>query len=102
MRRSGINASMMDLVPLLDGVACGELALPDFQRDFDWVETDVLALLVTVFSGWPAGSLMLMRGKPLLFKLRGFDEGPPALSRVGYVVLDGQQRLTSLYHALYD
>ncbi len=93
---------MMDLGRLLESLDQGGLALPDFQRDFDWLESDVLALLVTVLSGWPAGSLLLMRNGEHLFRLRPFEAGPPIKRPPQYVVLDGQQRLTSLYHALYD
>lgn len=90
----------LDLVSMLDGIDGGRVGLPNFQRDFDWNEPDVASLLATVLSGWPAGSLLLMLGRPSFFDLRNFEGSPPLTPGIQYVVLDGQQRLTSLYHAL--
>lgn len=90
----------LDLSSLLDGIAAGSVALPNFQRDFDWNEPDVVSLLATVLCGWPAGSLLLMSGDPTFFKVREFDSAPPLRrGAIEHVVLDGQQRLTSLFHA---
>jgi hypothetical protein len=94
---------MADLPDLLDEIASGLVALPDFQRDFDWDETDVMKLLVTVLKGWPAGSLLLMHGRAKFFEVRAFDDGPqPKKDRLRFTVLDGQQRLTALFQAIYD
>lgn len=101
MRASGISARMMDLQRLLESINKGRIALPEFQRDFDWSEEDVKELLITTFTGWPAGSLLLLQGRHDLFRLRAFEGAPTDLSQIRYVVLDGQQRLTSLYHALF-
>ncbi|CCH85634.1 protein of unknown function [Modestobacter italicus] len=77
--------------------------LPDFQRDFKWTDKDVVALLATVLSGWPIGSLMLVEGPPSFFQVRSFEAAPAAedARSVVFTVLDGQQRLTALYHSLY-
>jgi hypothetical protein len=93
---------MLDLATLLEQVEAGALALPDFQRDFDWSDADVRSLLATVLRGWPAGSFLLMSGAPAYLRLRAIDGAPPVAATVQWVVLDGQQRITSLYHALYD
>lgn len=94
-----LGAHPIQLTRLLDGVTEGAVALPEFQRDYDWNSNDVRSLLATVLMGWPSGSLLLMGGAPD-FALRSL-EGAPAKSRhIEYVVLDGQQRLTALFHAL--
>jgi|GEM_PF-1486071 len=95
------HAQNLDLHLLSEGIHSGVVVLPDFQRDFDWSSSDVCALLATVLSGWPIGSLLLIDGSPGFIKTRPFDGAPSASSRIEYVVLDGQQRLTALYHALY-
>jgi hypothetical protein len=102
VRKSSADARMMDLGRLLELIHQGGLALPDFQRDFDWSNADVEALLVTVLAGWPAGSLLLMEAGREIFQLRGFEGGPANPSDPAFVLLDGQQRLTSLYQALYN
>lgn len=91
----------IDLNVLLDGIADGTVVLPDFQRDFVWSEGDVVALIATVMVGWPAGSLLLMKGAPTFFKTKEFQGAPPQKASVLYVVLDGQQRLTALFRALH-
>lgn len=96
-----MDAQMLDLEQLLDAVARGEVGVPDFQREFVWSGEDVKSLLGTVLNGWPAGSLLLMRGDDDLFRLKPI-ESAPALSKVSFIVLDGQQRLTGLYQALRD
>lgn len=90
------------LSKLLEGIDRGSVALPDFQRDFDWTTNDVRSLLATVVSGWPIGSLLLT-GNPMqkIFNLRPIDQAPPLIADIETIVLDGQQRLTALYHALY-
>ncbi len=90
------------LVDLLDGVLDGSVALPAFQRDYDWTPSDARAMLATVMMGWPSGSLLLLRGNSTFLELRAFEEGPEPSQEPRYVVLDGQQRLTSLFHALLD
>ena len=94
---------MVDLPEILEEIDRGLVALPDFQRDFDWSKNDVVKLLVTVLKGWPAGSLLLMHGKAKFFEIRNLDDGPaPKKSQLRYTILDGQQRLTALYQAIYD
>lgn len=100
MSKSDIVARQVALADLLDGIGEGKVVLPDFQRDFDWEPDEVIALVATVVSDWPAGSLLLMRGRPEFFRTRAFEHAPTQASSTEYVVLDGQQRLTALYHAL--
>lgn len=102
MSIANLTSTKLELEGLAESIAKGETVLPDFQRDFDWTERDVRALLATVLMGWPAGSLLLMRGEPTFFRVRGFDGGPNVAKDIEMVVLDGQQRLTSIFHALFD
>src|SRR5690242_17850803 len=101
MRLNETDVTMLKLESLAEEIRGGRIALPDFQRDFDWTEKDIRAFLATVVKGWPAGSLLVMRGKSDWFDVRKF-EGAPDLGDVRLVVLDGQQRLTSMFHALSD
>lgn len=90
------------LVFLLDQMHEGELALPDFQRSFVWDPNETRELVASIIQSFPAGTLLLMRGGARVFAPRGV-EGAPALDgrRPSYLVLDGQQRLTSLYQAFF-
>ncbi|WP_370074780.1 DUF262 domain-containing protein [Nocardioides sp.] len=91
-----------DLERLLNGVHSGKVVLPEFQRDFKWSPGDISALLATALAGWPLGSLLVVPMSPSpQFATRSFEGTPPATSHPEWIVLDGQQRLTSLYQALY-
>ena len=89
---------------LLKGISEREIALPDFQRDFVWDPNATEELIASVANHYPAGSLLRVRNTPKgLFAHREF-EGAPSLSPRAvptFLILDGQQRLTSIYHALY-
>ena len=89
---------------LLELIRNREMALPDFQRDFVWDPFATEELIESIISNFPAGSLLRIKnGNQLLFQPRAV-EGAPILSKDGrpsYLVLDGQQRLTSLYQALH-
>lgn len=103
-RGSGTRPQDFLINDLLEWVAGQELVLPEFQRDYDWEDDRVIALMATIMRGWPAGSLLLQElVGPTFFRLRAFDSGPDLRDDLAnLVVLDGQQRLTALYHALYD
>lgn len=87
---------------LVQWIRSGRLALPDFQRDFVWNPGRVVELLDSVARQWPIGSLLLLSG-PQPFGIRAIADAPPLKgSSLDFYVLDGQQRLTSLYHAISD
>lgn len=77
-------------------------ALPDFQRDFVWEPGATQELIVSIASNYPAGSILRVRDAKRVFAAREF-EGAPSLdgAKHTFLVLDGQQRLTSLYQAFY-
>ena len=91
-----------ELKDLLRQIDQRESALPDFQRDFVWDPSATQELIVSIASNYPAGSLLRIRNTHELFAHREF-QGAPALNghMPTYLVLDGQQRLTSLYQAFY-
>lgn len=77
-------------------------ALPDFQRDFVWDPGATQELIVSIANKYPAGSILRVRDAKRVFAAREF-EGAPLLNSAKhtFLVLDGQQRLTSLYQAFY-
>lgn len=91
-----------ELKELLGQIHSRDAVLPDFQRDFVWDPNATQELIVSIASNYPAGSLLRIRNTHNLFACREF-QGAPALNhhRPTYLVLDGQQRLTSLYQAFY-
>ena len=78
------------------------LALPEFQRNWEWDADDVAEMLRTVIANWPSGSILVMavQSDDLKFELRSLRDAPGLdMDKVKYAVLDGQQRLTSVYRA---
>jgi len=76
--------------------------LPDFQRDFVWEPGATQELIVSIASNYPAGSILRVRDARRVFAAREFEGAPPlGGAKHTFLVLDGQQRLTSLYQAFY-
>lgn len=73
----------------------GAIALPDLQRPFVWEDTKVRDLLDSLFIGFPVGTLVLWHTTDER-EARALGSSDRAL-RATTLVIDGQQRLTSLY-----
>ncbi len=77
-------------------------ALPDFQRDFVWEPGATQELIVSIANNYPAGSILRVRDAKRVFAAREFEGAPPLNgAKHTFLVLDGQQRMTSLYQAFY-
>ena len=96
------DISPRPLKDLLVEIDSRSMVLPDFQRDFVWEPGATQELIVSIASNYPAGSILRVRDAKRVFAAREF-EGAPVLAgaKHTFLVLDGQQRLTSLYQAFY-
>ena len=96
----------VSLQQLLNDAHEGQLQLPDFQRSYVWSAEDVRNLIASVAKGYPIGAfLSLATGGDVNFKprpLEGVDRNKAGLSAPRELLLDGQQRLTSLYQSIYS
>ena len=99
----GFQAPLYELADYLKRAESGKIQLPDFQRGYKWEDERIRQLLVTVLRGHPLGVVMLLdttndqiRFKPRPIEGAKVPEGTAAES----LLLDGQQRLTSLTQAL--
>lgn len=90
------------LKELLAEIQSGQMVLPDFQRDFVWEPSATRELIVSIANNYPAGSLLRVRDAQRAFAPREF-EGAPKINGKShtFLVLDGQQRMTSLYQAFF-
>ena len=85
---------------LLQRIADGEIRIPAFQREFVWEPDRVQFLMDSIYKGYPIGTVLFWRTKEKLSYDR--DLGPFTLPEpkkeypIDYV-LDGQQRLTSIF-----
>lgn len=92
----------ISLKTLLDDSGSGKIQLPDFQRGWVWDDDRIKGLLGSISQGFPVGAIMTLEaGREMWLKSR-LIEGPTgkAESNPDAFLLDGQQRLTSLYQAL--
>src|SRR5437763_9143310 len=85
---------------LLQNCHRGILQLPDFQRSWVWDEDRIKSLIASISRAFPVGALMsLDTGGPVNFKPRPVEGAPPDAKNAmpQSLLLDGQQRITSLY-----
>src|SRR5205823_13718968 len=97
---STFNTREPSLLELLDEIHKGAVQLPDFQRGWVWDDDRIRALIASVSLSYPIGAVMVMEtgGEGVRFKPRPVEgvvlSAPVEPQRL---ILDGQQRLTSLY-----
>ena len=84
----------MKISTILDHIDSGHMALPEFQRGYVWSRNQVRGLFESLYSGHPVGGLLLWATEAKSATYRG--EGDLAAGIVK-LLLDGQQRLTSIY-----
>lgn len=88
---------------LIKWVDDSKLVLPQFQRESVWGKANWVPFITTLLLGRPTGTLLLFRSSdPDLLSPKGLDGGPqPIPERIEWLLLDGQQRTTTLYKAMH-
>jgi len=102
MAGATFQTNPFDLNKLLDDCHHGTIQLPDFQRSWVWDEDRIKSLIASVSRAFPVGALMsLETGGPVNFKPRPVEGAPIEAKHIPpqSLLLDGQQRMTSLYQA---
>jgi hypothetical protein len=100
---STFDSTKQQLPKILDEVVEGKIQLPDFQRGWIWDDNHVQSLLVSIARSFPVGAVMLLEtGGDVRFQTRpienvSFNGRYPQPEKL---ILDGQQRLTSLTQVL--
>lgn len=84
----------MKINTILDRIDSGSIALPEFQRGYVWNRNQVRKLMRSLYQGYPIGSLLMWETKTEMANARGSQDLPPGVVNL---LLDGQQRITSLY-----
>jgi Protein of unknown function DUF262 len=85
---------------LLDSISSGGIRIPAFQRGFVWEMDKVAYLMDSIYKRYPFGSLLFWRTKSQLSTERKLGQFQLPTPREDYpidYVLDGQQRLTSIF-----
>ena len=89
---------------LIISINKGAIQLPDFQRGWVWEDGRIKALIASITNNYPVGAAMFLEygNDNIRFKYRVI-EGVTATDVIPTeLILDGQQRLTSIYSSLYS
>ncbi|UNK06354.2 DUF262 domain-containing protein [Psychrobacter raelei] len=101
---SNFDSTKILLSELLDNIKKGKVQLPDFQRGWVWDDEHVKDLLVSIARSFPVGAVMLLEtGGEVRFQTRpieGVEDLIDATVQPQKLILDGQQRLTTLTQAI--
>ncbi|OUM87630.1 MAG: hypothetical protein BAA01_05015 [Bacillus thermozeamaize] len=99
------DSTKESLQDLLKSIKDGRTQLPDFQRGWVWDDEHIRSLLASISLSYPVGAVMMLQtgNDEVRFKPRPV-EGVilPQPVEPERLILDGQQRLTSLYQSLYS
>ena len=104
-RARNMKTNDRPLTDLMKAVDTGAAQLPDFQRGWVWDDGRIKALILSVIHNFPVGAAMFLEygNESIHFKhkpIEGSDANPD--TEPDELILDGQQRLTSLYNALFS
>lgn len=100
---STFDSTKSPLPEIIKQITEGKLQLPDFQRGWVWDDDHVKSLLISIARSFPVGAVMVLEiGGDIRFQVRPienllFNGQIPEPERL---ILDGQQRLTSLTQVL--
>jgi len=84
----------MKVSTILDYIDNGHMALPEFQRGYVWNRDQVRGLMLSMYKRHPVGSLLVWATESKDASHRGDSSLAPGIVKL---LLDGQQRITSLY-----
>ena len=84
----------MKISAILDQIDLGSIALPTFQRGYVWNREQIRGLMTSLYRRYPVGSLLMWQTKTESAEVRGDAALPPGTVEL---LLDGQQRVTTLY-----
>jgi len=101
---STFDSTKASLIDILKDITSGKVQLPDFQRGWVWDDDHVQDLLVSIARSFPIGAVMLLEnGGAVRFQTRPVEGVETLLSnglKPNKLILDGQQRLTTLTQAI--
>lgn len=91
------------IVELMREIHEGKIQLPDFQRGWVWDDYRIRALIASISSSYPVGAAMFLEygNQNIRFKYRTIQGVDVQNVVPSELILDGQQRLTSIYGAMY-
>jgi len=96
-----IDPGKYNFPTLMNDIENGRVRLPPFQREFVWSPTKVIDLMDSIYKGFPIGSFFYWKAErkyvTLFRDIKSLSLPSPALDQELFFILDGQQRLTSIW-----
>lgn len=88
-----------ELSELMRDVSSGKAQLPEFQRSWTWDDGRIRGILASLSQGYPMGAIMRLEygNESVKFKCRTIEGVKTQGVTPSHLILDGQQRLTSMY-----
>lgn len=105
MKKPEINPNAEKIDKIINRIDSGDIRIPAFQRAYVWKQSQILDLLDSVFNNYPIGSVLLWNSSERLKHTRNIAGYKIPDSEPEYpinYVLDGQQRLSSIYAVFSD
>ncbi|WP_337840583.1 DUF262 domain-containing protein [Rheinheimera sp.] len=99
-QRTTVNPEVHFLDDVVNNIVTGRYTIPAFQRKYVWQKSNIIDLFDSIYKGFPIGAVLLW--KTALKITKSIDNQLPKNDIEGLFVLDGQQRLTTLYKCLIN
>ncbi len=90
--------NLQSIDSIIDNIQGGKYAIPVFQRKYSWTRKQVEELWESIFQGFFVGSILTWDYNDQI-NVMPAQNAPPLQSPTD-IILDGQQRITSLFHAV--
>jgi len=102
IKTSIVKPEVTHIDDIFEEISSGRLRIPGFQRPFVWKPSDMLDLFDSLYNGYPIGSLLLWETTEKIKsgKQVGIIKIPDANNGLVTYILDGKQRLATLYSGL--
>ena len=90
------------ILDLMKDIDKGNIQLPDFQRGWVWDDSRIRGLIASITQNFPVGAAMFLEygNANVRFKYRMIEGAPSCKAQPEQLILDGQQRLTSIYASM--
>ena len=90
------------ILDLMKDIDKGNIQLPDFQRGWVWDDSRIRGLIASITQNFPVGAAMFLEygNANVRFKYRMIESAPSCKAQPEQLILDGQQRLTSIYASM--
>jgi uncharacterized protein with ParB-like and HNH nuclease domain len=98
------TSDKLSLHTILDDISKAKIQLPEFQRGWVWDDLHIISLITSISLSYPIGAVMMLESgnENVRFKSRpveGVELSNPIQPE--WFILDGQQRLTSLFQSIF-